>query len=283
MKDVPARAGALLWALVALVPIGVGAAWGLAYSVGATGVLSRGLTARYWMAVLGSAEFWQSLLLSASVALAATILALAAALALVIGLRPHLRRGLLGVALSVPLATPPIVAAFLGLQVLGASGLIARLLAAGGLIDSPHQFPALVNDRFAIGIILVHAALAAPYLALLMAQAWEQDRLGLLSEVAAGLGASASQRRRCIEIPLLLRRASGTAILLFLVILGSYEVPLLLGRQAPQMLSVLVMRKLARYDLADRPEAFVIALVYAVLLAICVWLVSRPPRRLRAR
>lgn len=140
-----------------------------------------------------------------------------------------------------------------------------------------------MNDPLAIGIILVHAALATPYLALLMAQAWDQDRVGLLCEAAANLGASATQRRRRIEIPLLLRRVSGTATLLFLAIMGSWEVPLLLGRQAPQMLSVLVMRKLARYDLAERPEAFVIALVYAALIAACVWMVSRPSRRSHAR
>ncbi len=283
MRDGPARAGALIWAAFAVAPVAAGAAWALAYSVGAAGALGDGWTLRPWASVLGGAEFWQSLVLSAAVACAATLLALAAGLAAVLFLRPQLHRGPLAAAVALPLATPPIVGAFLALQILGASGLLARLAAAAGLISIPSEFPGLVNDPLAIGIVLVHASLAAPYFALLMAQSWKDDRVGRVSEVAASLGASPGQRRRRVEIPLLLRRASGTALLMALAVLGSYEVPLLLGRQAPQMLSVLTMRKLARYDLTDRPDAFAIALLYAAITTAGVWWASRLTRKTDAR
>jgi putative spermidine/putrescine transport system permease protein len=54
--------------------------------------------------------------------------------------------------------------------------------------------------------------------------------------------------------------------LFFVFVLGSYEIPLLLGRQSPQMMSILTMRKLERFDLATIPQAYVIALIYTVMM-----------------
>ena len=56
-------------------------------------------------------------------------------------------------------------------------------------------------------------------------------------------------------------------VLFFIYVMGAYEIPLMLGRQSPQMLSVLAMRKYARFDITQKPEAFVIAICYAVLVA----------------
>ena len=54
--------------------------------------------------------------------------------------------------------------------------------------------------------------------------------------------------------------------LLFAVVLGSYEIPLLIGSQSPQMISVLVLRRYALYDITQKPEAFIIALLYTLLV-----------------
>src|SRR5262247_1630163 len=98
MRDGPARTGALLWAVFALAPVAAGAAWGLAYSVGAAGALAGGWTLRPWAAVLGGSEFWLSLGLSAAVACVSTLLALACGLTAALFLRPHLSRGPLAAA-----------------------------------------------------------------------------------------------------------------------------------------------------------------------------------------
>ena len=57
-------------------------------------------------------------------------------------------------------------------------------------------------------------------------------------------------------------------MLFFIYVMGAYEIPLLLGRQSPQMLSVLAMRKYARFDITQKPEAFAIAFLYAVLVSV---------------
>ena len=45
----------------------------------------------------------------------------------------------------------------------------------------------------------------------------------------------------------------------------AYEIPLLLGRQSPQMFSVLTQRHFGQFDLGQRPEAFTLAVTYLLL------------------
>jgi putative spermidine/putrescine transport system permease protein len=69
---------------------------------------------------------------------------------------------------------------------------------------------------------------------------------------------------------MLLNRGRQMIILTFLLNLGSYEIPLLLGRQSPQMFSVLTQRKFGQYNLLERPEAFVLATTYLLLVGLGV-------------
>ncbi len=78
-----------------------------------------------------------------------------------------------------------------------------------------------------------------------------------------------------VVVPLLLRRAAAPLLLYFIFVLGSYEVPLLLGTQSPQMVSVLTVRKLRGYDLAGYPEGYVVATLYAGLVLGLVPLLLR--------
>jgi putative spermidine/putrescine transport system permease protein len=61
--------------------------------------------------------------------------------------------------------------------------------------------------------------------------------------------------------------------------MGTYEIPLLLGRQSPSMLSVLVIRKLQRFNLADIPQAYAISVIYIILVSIILMLVYRSQRK----
>ena len=60
--------------------------------------------------------------------------------------------------------------------------------------------------------------------------------------------------------------------------LGSFEIPLLLGPQSPQMISVLARRKFGLFDLEQKPQAFIIALLYTglVVALLLVFLRRRP-------
>src|SRR5262249_37811035 len=92
------------------------------------------------------------------------------------------------------------------------------------------------------------------------------ERIGALRELAASLGASRRQALVRVTLPILLRAAVPSLALLFAVALGSFEIPLLLGRQAPQMLSVLTYRKYALFDITQKPEAYILAVGYSVVV-----------------
>ena len=74
-------------------------------------------------------------------------------------------------------------------------------------------------------------------------------------------------------MPLLLSRAKANLALFFIAVAGSFEIPLLLGAQHPQMISVLAWRRFGRFDLADKPSAFIVSLLYtvAVLVVLAVF------------
>jgi putative spermidine/putrescine transport system permease protein len=71
-------------------------------------------------------------------------------------------------------------------------------------------------------------------------------------------------------IPILLQNALPNLLLFFIFLMSSYEIPLLLGRQSPMMLSVLISQKFRKFDLADVPQAYVMTVIYAVLVMFLV-------------
>lgn len=265
-RDPAGALGLTLFVAIAIVPLGASLLYAGLYSLGLTGLLNRGFTLEAWRRVLGGREVWASLGLSLWVALAVVALAAIGGLALALALRGRLDRGPLSYTLYLPLALPWTVAAFFTFQMLTGGGLVPRLLLRLGVLADPAAYTAPVQDRWAIGIILTHAALAVPFFGLLFDKLYRSERIGELSALAASLGASRGQRLRRVEIPLLLRAAASNLALLLVVVLGSYEIPLLLGRQAPQMLSVLTLRKYALFDIRQKPEAFVVALLYTALV-----------------
>ncbi len=81
---------------------------------------------------------------------------------------------------------------------------------------------------------------------------------------------------RRVTLPVLLRAATPTLSVYFLVLTSAFEVPLLVGASYPQMISVLVQRRFAQFDLVTKPQAYAIASLYGVLaiaflMAVFAW------------
>lgn len=274
----PERAAFALFLLAAVLPVAASLAYAFLYTIGLAGLLSTGFTLRSWQKLLAAGELWTSFGLSLAVAGAVVILAAAGGLALSLSLRRSIENGPLATFLHLPLALPYTVAGFVTYQLLAPTGLFSRLAFRLGMIDGPSGFPALTNDASAIGILVAHVALALPFLALLFAQLQASERVDRYADLARSLGATPFQALRRVVVPMLLRRAATPMLLLFVVVLGSYEIPLLLGRQAPQMLSVLTYRKWQRFDILQKPEAFVVALVYTAFALAVLALALRRTR-----
>lgn len=257
---------ALLW-LVLVAPLAWSLGYSLLYSTGGIGLLSDGWTLDHWRAALATGGLTDSILLSLSVAGIVTLLATSGALAIALAAPPAPRRSWLPVLLCVPLATPAVVAALIAYQVLNPGGLLGRFAFLAGWIESPSGFPTLVNDPWSLGIVVTQTLLAFPLLTLFFLGTWTSARIDRYSRLAESLGATRRQARLRVALPMLLRRGTPLILLVFLWQLGAYEIPLLLGRQSPQMFSVLTQRRFGQFDLEDRPEAFALAVTYLLLAA----------------
>lgn len=269
------RLGLGLFVLLSLAPVAASLAYAALYGVGLVGLLSHGFTLEHWRRVAGSREVWASVGLSLFVAAAVVGLTTALALPIALALRRRLDAGPLAYALSLPLAIPGTVAALLTVQLLAGAGLVSRICYRLGLIEAVAGFPSLVQDRWGLGIVATHAALAVPFFVLLFAELHAHERIDALRELAASLGASRWQGLARVTLPILLRRALPGLALLFVGVLGSFEIPLLIGRQAPQMLSVLAWRKYALFDISQKPEAYILAIGYTFLAFVVVGLALR--------
>ncbi|MBL8811845.1 MAG: hypothetical protein JNM43_16880 [Planctomycetaceae bacterium] len=254
--------------------------YSLLYSTGAIGLFSDGWTMKHWQAAFRSGTALKCLGYSGIISAVVTLLSVTVATTFVV-IAPEMRHSKrLTALLCFPLATPAIVMAFLTYQVLNPGGLMARLLFKVGFINSTAEFPVLVNDSWAVGIIVASFFSQCPSLILYFLKTWSVARIDRYCQLAVGLGASARQARFKVAVPMLLQRGKPLFLLGFLWTMGSYEIPLLLGVQFPMMSSVLIQKRSGQFNLLERPEAFVHATIYFAVVSLCLAVfLSRRHRR----
>lgn len=267
---------AFLWIAPSLLPIAAALAFMVLYSTGGIGLLSHGWTLQFWKAVLFDSEIWRSLAYSFALGLLSISVSLVLALLLLALLGSHARRGILDGLFHIPLAIPPLVASLLSVVLFSNSGVFARFSYALGWLERPEQFPSPLYDPAGFGIVLTYALLVAPFLLLLLGRLEHNEGLSALIALARTLGASPWQAWRRVQLPILLKAAMPTLTIYFIVLAGSFEVPLMLGSSHPQMIAVLIQRQITQFDLSARPQAFVSASLYSLfatgmLLVLVRW------------
>jgi putative spermidine/putrescine transport system permease protein len=223
-------------------------------------------TLSHYTTILLDREFQASLLLTIAIATVSSALSAVAGVALALSLRRIAGKWpLLNALVQVPIAVPHIVMAVLLLNVISQSGLIARVAHAAGLIDSPNQFPVLVNDAYGVGIIAAYVLKESPFVAVVALAMLA--RLGdEYQEVARTLGASSWQRFRYVTLPLLGPAVVSASVIVFACIFGAFEVPFL-----PSMLGVVAQRRFTSIDLAERPDAIALSVLMSLITAVLVW------------
>ncbi len=178
------------------------------------------------------------------------------------------------------LAVPHLVGALAIGLLLAPSGLLSRAAYAGGLVDSSRGFPALTQDAFGWGVIAEYTWKETPFLALVALVALQ--RTGPLERASRTLGAGVLQRLRHVTLPLVATPLASASVLVLAFAMGSYEVPVLLGRPFPAPLPVVAYQSYTDTDLSARPEAMAVAVLIAVLTtavaAAYLWLVRLAAR-----
>jgi len=232
-----------------------------------------------YISIFTSREFYLSFLLSFHISFTSTvlssILAIGAALLL---RRQFLGRAVVNFLFQLNLTVPHLVGAIGILYLFSQSGSFARLAAEWGMIARPGEFPALVFDPYAIGIILQYVWKEVPFIGVIVLanmQAIGED----YEAVARSLGASRWHCFRYILLPMIFPGVLSASVIVFAFTFGAYEIPALLGANYPAALPVLAYRKYTDVDLAARPEAMAMGIVIALLSAVMLYLYVRYTRR----
>ncbi len=274
---------AAIWLLIGG-PLLLSAAFMVAYSVGLTGLLAHGLSFAAWAKVLGDRVTWVTLGFSFWVGGASLGVSMLGAL-IVLARRPA-RAAPPGrsdlTPWFLPIAVPPMVAGLTAVLWLGNAGALARWAYALGWIRRPADFPSPIYSTGGLGIIVTQAALVLPFLVVLFDRLSRVHRIRELGEAARTLGASPLAAWIRVGVPLLLRAATPTLGVYFLALSGAFEIPLLVGATYPTMLSVRVAQLFGQFDLSTRPQAYALALLYALVASVCAAVAlrvrARPPR-----
>ena len=231
--------------------------------------------------VLGSRDFLDSLLLTFYVAGVSTILATVLAVLAALALR-HGSGRMVSVVFQIPITVPHLVAAVGIALVVSQTGLGARLAAALDLIGEPAEFPALLYDRYSVGIILTYVWKEVPFVALVVL-AGLRGVAGELEEVARTLGANAWQRFWYVVFPVIAPGIVAASLIVFAFTFGAFEVPFLLGRSYPTILPVMAYDEYRSVELTDRPVAMAINVLIALITGLSAALYLRLSRRIGGR
>ncbi len=204
--------------------------------------------------------FWTTLRTALVVTLGTMLLGYPVALAL-----SRLRRGAATVVLIVvllPFWTSVLVRSYAWMVLLGRHGVINELLIGAGLIDAPLR---LLNTSLAVHVAMIHILL--PYMILPIASVLRQID-SALPRAAAGLGAPPWRVFLQIVLPLSLPGVAAGTLLVFVLSLGFYITPALVGGPRDLMLSMLIAQQV---DLLNWPYA---ACLSAALLAVTLLLIA---------
>lgn len=224
------------------------------------------LTLKYYHQLLASPNFWRSLGWSLYLALASTLIASVLAL----GCAMLLRRGAgrAGFMLfQLPLTLPHLMAGVAMMLLLSQSGFLARVSFALGWIQSPNEFPALVNDSMGLGIIAAYAWKETPFIALILLAAL-QGQTQEQEEAARTLGASPWQCFWQVTLPRLMPALVISGVFVFSFTFGAFEVPLLLGPTSPETLPVAAWHNYRSVDWTQRPLAMAMTLILALISSL---------------
>lgn len=226
-----------------------------------------GLHLDVWRTVLADPALGDALRFTLWVAVLATVISAALALPLA-----RVTRDLVWsrAATTVPVLVPHLVVAALAVAWVGPGGIADRLL-DGLPVD-------LVRDRAGIGVVLVYVYKETPFLALLVAAAWDPATRAR-EEAAAALGANRWVRLRFIVWPAVRPSMAIGVLVVAAFVLGAFEVPLVVGPSYPKTLATLALDHTRSPALAGDARAAAVLLLAAGLSLLLAVVAARFARQ----
>lgn len=228
----------------------------------------------YYGRVLGNKDFLASLGVSLRISLWSAIFACILGVLLSMALiKLNKTQGGLLYAVRLPILIPHAVAAVFTIQLLGQTGLGARLCYALGIIEDFSQFPQLLYTLGYEGAILAYLWKEIPFVAYFVL-AFMGGISHTLGEAAENLGASPLKSFFHVTLPLSLPVIAKVFLIIFIFAFGGYELPFLLGATLPKALPVQAYIAYTSPDLLQRPLAMAmngVILLLSVAMAAMYW------------
>ena len=170
------------------------------------------------------------------------------------------RSNLLMMLVLLPFWTSILVRTYAWMVLLGRQGLVNQLLLAIGAIDQPVQ---LLNTTFAVYVAMVHILL--PFM-ILPLYSVIRGIDGTLMRAAEGLGATPVGVFRQVLLPLALPGVSAGCLLVFILAIGFFITPALVGGPRDLMIAVLIQQQVELFNWPFASALAVILLAAALLV-----------------
>jgi len=206
--------------------------------------------------------YWISLLVTAAALVSGTMVAWEIRIS-----RSRLKLGLLWASVLLPLWMSTIIRNYAFTILLQRRGIINESLLFLGLIDEPLK---LLYTDFAVFMGIVYYML--PYAVLPLYSMFVQIDDELM-EAAQSLGSSYLRAFASVVIPLSIPGFLATGAIVFVVALGFYITPLLLGGPQSQFLATAISIQI--FNLFDLPGAAASGVILVASALICLGIVSR--------
>jgi ABC-type spermidine/putrescine transport system permease subunit I len=201
--------------------------------------------------------FLNTLYTSLIVTVGALLLGYPLALALV---RAPRAAPLILVLILLPFWTSVLVRSYAWMVLMGRHGIINEALLAAGIIDQPFR---ILNTPLATQVAMIHIML--PYMVLPIANALRQIDPSL-ARAASGLGATPWATFRQITLPLSMPGVAAGVLLVFVLALGFYITPAMVGGAREITLSMLIAQQVEQLNWATAATLSVVLLATALVL-----------------
>ena len=166
--------------------------------------------------------------------------------------------------IMLPLWTSVLVRTYAWMVILGRNGIVNRTLLDSGLTDEPMR---MLNTRMAVVLGMVHVMLPFMILPIYSAVRGVDPEL---PKAAIGLGASPFRVFTTIWLPLTLRGVMAGVTLVFIVSLGFYITPALLGGGKVIMFAMLIEQQVREFLAWNFAGALSMILLAVTMLAFAI-------------
>lgn len=228
-----------------------------------------GFTLENYTRILGEEVYARSFLLTFRIAATVTVLAvlLGYPVAYAAAMMPRRWAAVVLAMVVLPFWVSVLVRAYAWMVLLQRRGLVNTVLQKLGLADAPL---ALINNEFGTVLATVHILL--PFMVLPLYATMQRIPRELM-QAGASLGGSPGHVFRHVFLPLSMPGVAAGIVLVFVLALGFYITPELLGGGRTFMISMLVSRNVELYD--QWGAASSISIVLLACVGLLFWLASR--------